>query len=104
MADAQDAGEIVARTRSEIESKLGHGVVGPGNHRDWWTRRRPQRALARRVTEAQAHDAQAAASEVAHPGQVQAEREDAPQAVEKTNPDAGSQEAPHAAAEDRAVA
>jgi hypothetical protein len=62
-------------------------VVGQGNHRDWWTRRRAQRGLAQRVTEVQAHDAHAAAAEAAHPGQVQAEREDAPQAVEKTNPD-----------------
>src|SRR5687767_10034665 len=101
VSDAQDAGDIVARTRSEIENKLGHGVVGQGNHRDWWTRRRAQRGLAQRVTEVQAHGAHAAAAEAAHPGQVQAEREHAPQTVEKTNPDVDPADAPQA---DRAVA
>ena len=36
-ADARDAGEIVARTRDEIEARTGRPVVQSGNHRDWWT-------------------------------------------------------------------
>jgi hypothetical protein len=35
LSDAKDAGEIVARTRSEIEQRLGHGIVEAGNHRGW---------------------------------------------------------------------
>ena len=91
LADAQDAGEIVARTRSEIENKLGHGVVQHGNFRDWW--RPARRTLAGRVTEAQAHDAQAAAGDAGHPG-----------VAEKANPDSGATDAPRARTDDRAVA
>jgi hypothetical protein len=49
-ADARDAGEIVARTRDEIEARTGKPVVQSGNHRDWWTgsRRRVAR-LAKRA-------------------------------------------------------
>src|SRR4051812_33132209 len=39
-ADARDAGEIVARTRAEIENRLGHSVVEAANHRGWWAGRR----------------------------------------------------------------
>jgi len=35
LSDARDAGEIVARTRSEIEQRLGHGIVETDNHRGW---------------------------------------------------------------------
>ena len=41
-ADAAAAGEVVARTRQEIESRTGRQIVQSGNHRDWWSgRRRP---------------------------------------------------------------
>jgi DNA-damage-inducible protein D len=44
-ADATAAGEIVAKTREEIELRTGRPVVQSGNYRDWWarggTRRRP---------------------------------------------------------------
>ena len=56
------------------------------------------------MTEAQAHDAQVAAREAAHPGQVQAEREGAPEVAGKTDPDAGPAAAQGAVGEDRAVA
>ena len=36
LADVKDAGEIVAKTRTEIESRTGHPVVQPVNHRAWW--------------------------------------------------------------------
>jgi len=39
-ADANDAGEIVGRTRAEIEGRLGHPVVEAANHRGWWAGRR----------------------------------------------------------------
>ena len=35
-ADVHDAGEIVARTRAEIESRGGKPVLTPGNYRAWW--------------------------------------------------------------------
>ena len=35
-ADAQAAGEVVARTRQEIETRTGRPVVQSGNRRDWW--------------------------------------------------------------------
>ena len=55
--DAKDAGEVVAKTRAEIEGRTGHPVVEPDNHRNWWSggpsrRRRvsqPQGAEARPV-------------------------------------------------------
>jgi hypothetical protein len=40
VADAKDAGNVVARTRGEIEQHLGHLVLEPGNHRGWWAGRR----------------------------------------------------------------
>ena len=41
-ADAAAAGEVVARTRQEIESRTGRPVAQSVNHRDWWSgRRRP---------------------------------------------------------------
>jgi hypothetical protein len=52
-ADARDAGEIVARTRDEIEARTGKAIVQSGNHRDWWTgrtRRRVTRPAARSVS------------------------------------------------------
>jgi DNA-damage-inducible protein D len=39
-ADAAAAGEVVARTRLEIEGRTGHPVTQSGNHRDWWSGRR----------------------------------------------------------------
>ena len=45
-ADAAAAGEVVARTRQEIESRTGRPVPQSGNHRDWWSGRR-QRAVQR---------------------------------------------------------
>ena len=57
--DAKDAGEIVARTRGEIETRTGHKVVEQGNARAWWMgqARRPgaRRSTVRPV--AQASDA-----------------------------------------------
>jgi DNA-damage-inducible protein D len=49
-ADAHAAGDIVARTRDEIEARTGRPVVQSGNHRDWWaaSRRRAPKP-ARRV-------------------------------------------------------
>lgn len=38
-ADAKDAGEVVARTRAEIERHTGHPVVESRNHRGWWAGR-----------------------------------------------------------------
>ena len=43
-ADATAAGEVVARTRQEIEARTGRPVVQRGNHRDWWAGRHRQRA------------------------------------------------------------
>ena len=40
LADAKDAGEVVAKTRTEIEQRLGHPVVEAANHRGWWAGRR----------------------------------------------------------------
>src|SRR5205085_9835427 len=40
LADVKDAGEVVARTRAEIEQRLGHAVVEAANHRGWWAGRR----------------------------------------------------------------
>ena len=34
-ADAAATGEVVARTRQEIEARTGRPVVQSGNHRDW---------------------------------------------------------------------
>jgi len=42
-ADAKDAGEVVSRTRAEIERHTGHPVVESGNHRGWWAGRRRTR-------------------------------------------------------------
>lgn len=42
-ADAKDAGEVVAKTRTEIERHTGHPVVESGNHRGWWAGRRQSR-------------------------------------------------------------
>jgi DNA-damage-inducible protein D len=39
-ADTRAAGEVVARTRSEIEARTGRPVAQSGNHRDWWSGRR----------------------------------------------------------------
>jgi DNA-damage-inducible protein D len=41
--DARDAGEIVAKTRGEIESRSGKPVLTAGNHRAWWMNRRTRR-------------------------------------------------------------
>jgi DNA-damage-inducible protein D len=42
LTDATDAGEIVARTRTEIEQRLERSIVEAGNHRGWWAgRKRP---------------------------------------------------------------
>jgi hypothetical protein len=41
--DAKDAGEIVAKTRLEIESRGGKPVLTPGNHRGWWMGRKARR-------------------------------------------------------------
>ena len=54
-ADVKAAGEVVARTRSEIEGRTGRPVTQSGNHRDWWSggRRsatRRQRTVAGPVT------------------------------------------------------
>lgn len=48
-SDAHAAGEIVAKTREEIEARTGRPVVQSGNHRDWWTgsRRRLTKATTR---------------------------------------------------------
>jgi hypothetical protein len=35
-ADAKAAGDVVAKTRSEIELRTKQSVVQAGNHRDWW--------------------------------------------------------------------
>ena len=43
-ADVRAAGDVVARTKAEIEARVGRPVVQSGNHRDWWsgrTRRAP---------------------------------------------------------------
>jgi DNA-damage-inducible protein D len=42
-ADAKDAGDVVAKTRAEIERHTGHPVVESGNHRGWWAGRRRTR-------------------------------------------------------------
>lgn len=39
-ADAVAAGEVVARTRAEIEARTNHPVAQSDNHRDWWSGRR----------------------------------------------------------------
>jgi hypothetical protein len=47
-ADTVAAGEVVARTRGEIETRTGNPVAQCGNHRDWWARsarRRPAAAI-----------------------------------------------------------
>ena len=36
-ADVHAAGEVVARTKAEIETRIGRPVVQSGNHRDWWS-------------------------------------------------------------------
>jgi hypothetical protein len=48
-SDARAAGEIVARTRDEIEARSGRPVVQSGNHRDGWSggRRRGSKPAAR---------------------------------------------------------
>ena len=38
-ADVVAAGEVVARTKAEIESRVGRPVVQSGNHRAWWAGR-----------------------------------------------------------------
>jgi len=38
-ADVKAAGEVVARTKAEIEARVGRPVVRSGNHRDWWAGR-----------------------------------------------------------------
>ena len=43
-ADAKAAGEIVAKTRTEIELRTKQPVVHSGNHRDWWARGRRRNA------------------------------------------------------------
>ena len=43
LTDATDAGEIVARTRTEIEQRLEKSIVEAGNHRGWWAGRRRRR-------------------------------------------------------------
>lgn len=40
LGDAADAGEVVARTRSELERRLGHPVVEAANHGGRWAGRR----------------------------------------------------------------
>jgi DNA-damage-inducible protein D len=44
-ADTRAAGEVVARTRTEIEGRTGRPVTQSGNHRDWWSGRRRNTAL-----------------------------------------------------------
>jgi len=39
-ADAKAAGDVVAKTRAEIELRTQQSIVQAGNHRDWWARRR----------------------------------------------------------------
>jgi DNA-damage-inducible protein D len=78
-ADARDAGEIVARTRDEIEARTGKPVVQSGNHRDWWAGNSRRRA---------ARPASRAAS-----GPVGA---DASEGAKDTSPDAAPTEAPTA--------
>jgi hypothetical protein len=39
-ADVKAAGEVVARTRGEIEGRTGNPVTKSGNFRDWWSGRR----------------------------------------------------------------
>jgi len=46
-ADVVAAGEVVARTRSEIEARVGRPVVQSGNHRDWWAGRQHKPAAPR---------------------------------------------------------
>jgi hypothetical protein len=46
-ADVVAAGEVVARTRSEIEARVGRSVVQSGNHRDWWAGRQRKAATPR---------------------------------------------------------
>ena len=43
--DAKDAGEIVAKTRDEIEAHSGKPVLTAGNHRAWRIRRRSRRRI-----------------------------------------------------------
>ena len=48
-ADARSAGEVVARTRQEIEVRTGRPVVQSGNHRDWRSGRRRRTDRSRTV-------------------------------------------------------
>ena len=38
-ADVKAAGEVVARTKAEIEARVARPVTQSGNHRDWWAGR-----------------------------------------------------------------
>jgi len=78
-ADARDAGEIVARTRDEIEARTGKPVVQSGNHRGWWAGN-SRRRVARPATRAAS-------------GPVGA---DASEGGKDTSPDAAPTEAPGA--------
>jgi hypothetical protein len=83
-SDARDAGEIVARTRDEIEARTGKAIIQSGNHRDWWTGRR------RRVAKP---TARLASGPVGN---------DASEGATKTSPEAPGQQVPGAS--DKAVA
>lgn len=85
VSDAKDAGEIVARTRAEIEGRLGHPVIASANHRGWWAGRR--RANAAPVGPSSAIPGNA----TPHPGKAEHES-----VRRKTNPNAEGDATPGA--------
>src|SRR4051812_33593899 len=80
-ADARDAGEIVAKTRDEIEARTGRPVVQSGNHRDWWTGSR--RRVAKPTNRAASGPVGADASEGGKDTSPEAPATNAPGAADK---------------------
>jgi DNA-damage-inducible protein D len=80
-ADARDAGDIVAKTRDEIEARTGRPVVQSGNHRDWWTGSR--RRVAKPTNRAASGPVGADASEGGKDTSPEAPATNAPGAADK---------------------
>jgi hypothetical protein len=73
-SDAAAAGEVVARTRQEIEARTGRPVPQSGNHRDWWAGRRQRAAWRPRTVAGPAVDAPGERAKDTRPEQPAIER------------------------------